>query len=235
MEGKYNSKSHTTYSNLIQRSESLYPGFKLVSQRMKSFDIKEWPVGLAQTPEKLASAGFFYTGFGDKVVCFQCGGGMKNWLSDDDPCSEHVRCYPKCMFIQLIKSESIQNSIKNNVTNKDNCTNTDTTPANFDFQKQVASLRSEASYRKPESFSNPKSISSRFFLKKPSIPLKAEVEENNETLKDVFICKLCMDCERSIAFSPCGHLIACKLCATSLDSCPVCRCKISQFLKIFIS
>ena len=98
---------------------------------------------------------------------------MKNWLSDDDPCSEHLRCYPKCMFIQLIKSESIQNSIKNNVTKKDNCTNTDTTPANFDFQKQVASLRSEASYRKPESFSNPKSISSRFFLKKTKHTIKS--------------------------------------------------------------
>ena len=70
MEGKYNSKSHTTYSNLIQRSESLYPGFKLVSQRMKSFDIKEWPVGLAQTPEKLASAGFFTLGLVIKWFAF---------------------------------------------------------------------------------------------------------------------------------------------------------------------
>lgn len=33
-------------------------------------------------------------GEGDCVVCFKCGGRLKNWQSDEDPWVEHAKHYP---------------------------------------------------------------------------------------------------------------------------------------------
>lgn len=33
-------------------------------------------------------------GEGDKVLCFCCHGGMKDWQSEEDPWVEHAKYYP---------------------------------------------------------------------------------------------------------------------------------------------
>ena len=78
-----------------------YPKFKLESQRIASF--KNWPKALKQKPEDLADAGFFYTGTGDHVTCFYCGGCLIDWEETDTPWEQHAIWYSNCQFIKLIK------------------------------------------------------------------------------------------------------------------------------------
>ncbi|KAK3577776.1 hypothetical protein CHS0354_010979 [Potamilus streckersoni] len=78
-----------------------YPEFAERSRRLYSF--KEWPAKLPQKPEEMAECGFYYTGQEDIVQCFYCGGGLKQWQSDDDPWIEHIRWYPNCSYVHKKK------------------------------------------------------------------------------------------------------------------------------------
>nr|XP_022288747.1 putative inhibitor of apoptosis isoform X2 [Crassostrea virginica]XP_022288748.1 putative inhibitor of apoptosis isoform X3 [Crassostrea virginica] len=51
--------------------------------------------------------------------------------------------------------------------------------------------------------------------------------EENRQLKELMICKICMENEASIAMLPCGHLCCCTDCAPAMRKCPICR----QFVK----
>lgn len=46
-------------------------------------------------------------------------------------------------------------------------------------------------------------------------------------------CKLCMQRPIDAVIIPCGHALACRQCAVTLDSCPVCRCVIKQLTHVY--
>ncbi|KAK2587173.1 hypothetical protein KPH14_002922, partial [Odynerus spinipes] len=69
--------------------------------RLRTF--QDWPEELKQTPEMLATAGFFYVGTGDQVRCFHCDGGLRNWEATDDAWVEHAKWFPKCGFVNLVR------------------------------------------------------------------------------------------------------------------------------------
>lgn len=72
-----------------------------------------WPGDVAQTPEQLAEAGFYYAGSGDQVRCFHCDGGLSKWDPSDDPWIEHARWFPECGFVVLVKGQKfIEESIE---------------------------------------------------------------------------------------------------------------------------
>lgn len=75
--------------------------YALESKRLESFT--HWPKALKQKPDQLADAGFFYTGRGDRVICFSCGGGLWQWEENDDIWEEHALHYAKCMYLRLYK------------------------------------------------------------------------------------------------------------------------------------
>ena len=64
-------------------------------ERLNSF--VGWPLTKAVHPEKLAHAGYVYTGVGDLVKCFQCGVQHRNWHPGDNPLDMH---HPCCPFLQ---------------------------------------------------------------------------------------------------------------------------------------
>ena len=67
--------------------------------------------------------------------------------------------------------------------------------------------------------------------------LEVEVQsliEENRQLKEQRICKVCMDCEVSIVFLPCGHLVCCSSCAPALRTCPICRTLIRGTLRTYV-
>jgi len=33
-------------------------------------------------------------GVQDRVICFRCGGGVKDWIPEEDPWEEHAKHYP---------------------------------------------------------------------------------------------------------------------------------------------
>lgn len=95
----------------------IYPAhlqFATYLSRLKTFH--DWPVALNQKPEKMASAGFFYTGEGDKTKCFFCDGGLKDWEKDDIPWEEHAQSFPNCQFVK----DNFNIHVNNNLTNNKN-------------------------------------------------------------------------------------------------------------------
>ncbi|NXU02032.1 XIAP ligase, partial [Buphagus erythrorhynchus] len=85
---------------VVDMSNSLYPKNPAMwseETRLKSFH--NWPLNDQLTPQELANAGFYYTGVGDQVACFCCGGKLKNWEPADRAWSEHKRHFPKCLFV----------------------------------------------------------------------------------------------------------------------------------------
>ena len=45
-----------------------------------------------------AGAGFYSVGDNDRVVCFCCAGGLKNWEPNENPCYKHAKWYPMSGF-----------------------------------------------------------------------------------------------------------------------------------------
>lgn len=69
-----------------------FPEYAIEMDRLQSFN--EWPKSMKQKPEQLSDAGFFYTQKGDRVICFSCGGGLREWEEDDDdPWEQHALWY----------------------------------------------------------------------------------------------------------------------------------------------
>lgn len=75
--------------------------FVVEADRLRSFD--DWPISINQKPKELSHAGFFYTGKGDRVKCFCCGGGLKGWEQGDDPWLQHAMLYSNCEYLKFMK------------------------------------------------------------------------------------------------------------------------------------
>jgi len=81
------------------------PKFEKYSTLEKRLDsYKNWPEYYYEIryTQRLAEAGLVYTGVGDSVRCYYCGGGLKNWKDGDDPREEHKRWYPDCKLSSTV-------------------------------------------------------------------------------------------------------------------------------------
>lgn len=64
---------------------------------------------------------------------------------------------------------------------------------------------------------------------------KLTLEEENRQLKEARLCKVCMDCEVSVVFLPCGHLVSCSRCGAALDACPLCRAAVRALVRAYLA
>ncbi|XP_076840713.1 baculoviral IAP repeat-containing protein 7 isoform X2 [Brachyhypopomus gauderio] len=60
-------------------------------------------------------------------------------------------------------------------------------------------------------------------------------EEQLRQLQEERTCKVCLDKQVSMVFIPCGHLVVCADCASSLHHCPICRAAIRGSVRTFMS
>ncbi|EFN86679.1 death-associated inhibitor of apoptosis 1 [Harpegnathos saltator] len=72
--------------------------------RLESF--KNWPVPYMK-PERLAAAGFYFTGELDIVKCFECGTETYKWMEGDDPMVDHARQSPMCKFVRNTSCDNV--------------------------------------------------------------------------------------------------------------------------------
>lgn len=83
---------------------SKHDQFASLDVRIRSFE--NWPKSDIQSPDVLATAGFYYLNEDDHVRCFHCSGGLRSWQREDDPWEEHAKWFPKCPFLELVKGEA---------------------------------------------------------------------------------------------------------------------------------
>lgn len=78
------------------------PNFCTFESRYLTFK-EGWPKYLpGPNQAQLARAGFVYKGVGDRVECFCCGIGLKDWEWTDNAYAEHRRWSKDCPYAQLV-------------------------------------------------------------------------------------------------------------------------------------
>nr|XP_034334600.1 baculoviral IAP repeat-containing protein 2-like [Crassostrea gigas]XP_034334602.1 baculoviral IAP repeat-containing protein 2-like [Crassostrea gigas]XP_034334603.1 baculoviral IAP repeat-containing protein 2-like [Crassostrea gigas]XP_034334604.1 baculoviral IAP repeat-containing protein 2-like [Crassostrea gigas]XP_034334605.1 baculoviral IAP repeat-containing protein 2-like [Crassostrea gigas] len=71
-------------------------------------------------------------------------------------------------------------------------------------------------------------------LPNPYFDELTSLKQENTSLKDQILCKICMEKNVSIAFLPCGHLACCEDCAPAMRKCPICREFVRGTVKTFL-
>ena len=62
-----------------------------------------------------------FTGVGDAVRCYHCGGGLRNWEQGDNPWREHAKWYSECPHVVLVKGQSFIDKVLNGDTIEEDC------------------------------------------------------------------------------------------------------------------
>ncbi|KAJ8922020.1 hypothetical protein NQ315_008659 [Exocentrus adspersus] len=179
-----------------------------VSYESRLATFKNWPRSLKQRPADLAEAGFYYTGVGDHVMCFYCGGGLKDWVESDDPWEQHALWFDSCMFLILKKGAEFIESVK----------------SNKDSNLSLPSLNGEIEAKEEEASAA-----------EPSSEKCEELNGKESEVLEKTLCKICFKNEVAVVFLPCGHIVACVDCAAALKTCPVCRKPLEASLRAFLS
>ena len=96
-------------AHVISWSPSVYPRYENYKRRLTTFPERFWPVSLNQDHVKMAKAGFFYSGFGDIVVCAFCEVCLNKWHPNDDPITEHKKFNSDCKFVRLFLDDNRNN------------------------------------------------------------------------------------------------------------------------------
>ncbi|XP_065226580.1 baculoviral IAP repeat-containing protein 7-like [Planococcus citri] len=84
--------------NLRLRTANL--DLSLESDRLKTFH--DWHYSFIDKNE-LAEAGFYYTGKGDQVTCYECDTEIGEWEPGDYPAAEHLKHWPDCALAPLLR------------------------------------------------------------------------------------------------------------------------------------
>ena len=191
----------------VSWSPSVYPKYKSYNKRLTTFFERFWPVSLNQDNFKMAEAGFFYSGFGDIVICAFCGLTLNKWLPNDDPITEHRKFNQDCKFLRLFQD-------KNSNTNEINL-------------KSIKLFISASLFYLRKNLDYYRNIVYFYFHEKI---LKRRIYN-----RFINICKICFGAESNILVLPCRHVSTCLSCTLCNEICPICRCEIISTIKIFFA
>ncbi|XP_004519914.1 death-associated inhibitor of apoptosis 1 isoform X2 [Ceratitis capitata] len=236
-------------NNEMQLYRPEYPEYAIEAARLRSFEA--WPRNMKQRPKDLADAGYFYTGIGDRVKCFSCGCGLKDWDDDDEPWEQHAMWFPKCRYLNLLKGQSYIDSVAakykaNNSKSADSVSATEAESAqycppppsseNIIVQPMIATAAcssSSATGTKTQATSvaaAAAAATAATAATTAATDLKTTVAA---TIAEEKLCKICYADEYNTAFLPCGHVVACAKCASSVSKCPVCRKPFTNVMRVF--
>ncbi|XP_049297774.1 death-associated inhibitor of apoptosis 1 [Anopheles funestus] len=230
--------------SLMRRPE--YPNYAIEADRLKTYE--DWPTSLKQKPKQLSDAGFFYTGKSDRVKCFSCGGGLKDWEQDDEPWEQHAIWYSNCHYLQLMKGrEFIQkcNELKDAGSANNGTSSSMSSASSQPSTSGISSASSSVMSTSPASssgFSSPTPAADEERTLRCSDHYSSGSDEgeddtgsNRKIPSDGKICKICFVNEYNTAFMPCGHVVACAKCASSVNKCPLCQQPFINVLRLYLS
>ena len=246
------------------------PNAEATADRMKSYEqrlmsFRDWPATAPVTAESLAMAGFYYSGRGDGVRCFSCGGALKGWQWGDTAMEEHAKYFPSCDFVKQhgpVVPQSHDEPWTQPRAEPPNRPD-DTTPFNeSEFIQQATSMgfSRDVAYRvlRQQNTSNltfttyldallqapneedkaslpSVSHTTSTGLQPTAPPQTHDVRQELQQLAESRLCKVCMEHEATILFLPCAHILCCEQCSRPLVDCPVCRTRIQQKIRSYFS
>lgn len=220
--------------------------------RLASFSGVQHPID----HERLARAGFYSTGTGDRVMCFCCSGDLMGWQEEEDPWEEHAFHYPGCRFLIEEKGQEFVNNIQLLGRRQNRATSS----SQNGFSSNTSEVLHSALAQKAIEMGLDPCVVEKTIKEKMSQtgsgylslePLledaiknmpKSETQRRDqdpvEKLRELQRekqCKICMDRDVGVVFIPCGHLVSCEHCSKSLIKCPICCATISQKIKTYAS
>ncbi|XP_030622416.1 E3 ubiquitin-protein ligase XIAP [Chanos chanos] len=230
-------------------------GMEAFENRLDSFRGAKHPV----EPERLARAGFYSTGLQDRVTCFRCGGTIKDWQPDEDPWEEHARHYPGCSFVMEEKGPEFVTSVhlrdpkqthshQNGFSSHEKASNVmqsdiahKVVEMGFDPVKVERTIL-EKIRRTGRGYSTADELVQDFM--NDTMESESEGSKDNDDedplkkldrLQREKRCKVCMDRDICVVFTPCAHLVTCEKCSECLHKCPICCREIKEKIKTYIS
>ena len=171
------------------------------------------------------------TGVSDQVLCFYCDGGLQNWEPNDDPWEEHAKHFPRCGFLNVMRSPQYVRNVQEGFNGN----------AGYNIERSHSSTSGSSNFSNTSTESaESRRLSSEDDLSKKSSDvvrrtIDTELQKENERLKDERLCKICADKELGVVLIPCAHFVTCTSCAASLTRCPVCRSTITSLVKTYLS
>lgn len=233
------------------------PHLEIEANRLRTF--KEWPIQLKMKPIELSDAGFFYTGMGDRVQCYSCGGGVKDWEDDDVAWEQHALWYPNCDYMKLIKGQRYIEEVQANYRRKQGAENGSSQGEDEVVENSEEELSEGAAEGAPRRQRDAMPSTSRAANTagagkvarrrlsrmgsgshpesdpcSPEAMLAARSAKASE-VPETKLCKICYECEFNTAFIPCGHVVACAKCASAVTTCPMCREPFESVTRIYFS
>ncbi|NWX18272.1 XIAP ligase, partial [Aegotheles bennettii] len=225
------------------------PSMAKYGRRLQTFLTWMFPVD----KEQLAEAGFYSTGNGDHVVCFHCGGGLRDWKENEDPWDQHAKWFPGCRFVRQEKGQEFINNVHLRDAYRDSTVidllQNPLVQSAIDMGFSLSEIRNTMEKRlqmSGESHTSVEDLVADLSALKENtreeepneIPVEQDelthTEEKLRRLQEEKLCKICMAKDISVVFIPCGHLLACKECAEALHECPLCRANIMRRQEVFM-
>lgn len=206
--------------------------------RLQSY--QHWPhmhwTRTTVTPRILAATGFYFTGYGDRVSCFECGMEAENWNSQSHPPALHLKWQTNCRFIKNLQCGNVPRGIEPEIIPG--------VPEKLYPKKLQIHIDPELQIPWRYNVSAETKIAAAEVIYCTSTKLSPSPAEDEypqivlRTLKtqiaNPLICKVCFISNLNIAFAPCGHAATCQGCATQLKTCCYCRTPITDRIKLFI-
>ncbi|XP_069468768.1 E3 ubiquitin-protein ligase XIAP isoform X2 [Ambystoma mexicanum] len=81
-----------------------------LEKRLETFQSWMFPI----SKQDLAKSGFYSLGDADSVMCFYCGGGLRDWKPSEDPWQQHAKWYPGCKYLIDQKGVEFVNHVQLN-------------------------------------------------------------------------------------------------------------------------
>jgi hypothetical protein len=205
----------------------LHPKYASLESRIQSFDSTFRSMSSTATITSLADAGLYYfgsfDGFNDAVKCFHCDTGLLDFKEGDIPLDEHAYSRPDCPYVVA--------NIRRDFTPEEDAIvlklwhrmsmvkyiATIVEPGVIDSVLMSRWKETRASYDTIQEFYA--AVSSKIESMNPGLnPCKPS--------SDVDTCKVCLDNQITVLFSPCTHLVCCAVCSQKVTTCPYCRAPI---------
>ncbi|XP_071394537.1 E3 ubiquitin-protein ligase XIAP [Centroberyx affinis] len=224
-------------------------------ERLNSFAGVQHPID----HERLARAGFYSAGAGDRVLCFRCGGGVKSWQPEEDPWEEHAKHYPGCSFLLAEKGQEFVSNIQLQDPRRNSATPSHQNGFSGHQNDVLHSAMAQRAIgmglepavvektilekisRTGSGYSSLEALLQDCLNQTPDSDAAMTEEKDEDPLEKLRKlqrekqCKVCMDRDICIVFIPCGHLVTCKECSESLSKCPICCGAITQKIKTYIA